>query len=99
MGIYLFDIKKYPESLKSFQIALPLFDNNEYQGRFMPFAYLFNGKFSEAEKLILKWKDRPAPKDALFKTYGEFFLSEITDLESKGITHPDFEKVKELLKK
>jgi hypothetical protein len=34
-----------------------------------------------------------------FKNFKEVFLSDFADLERRGITHPDFEKIKELLNK
>jgi hypothetical protein len=55
--------------------------------------------YSEAEAEYLKWKDKPWTSDTQFKTFREVFLSDIADLESKGITHPGFAKIKELLKK
>jgi hypothetical protein len=43
--------------------------------------------------------DKPWTATSDFKIYRETFLDDIRDLESRGITHPDFAKVKELLKK
>jgi hypothetical protein len=55
--------------------------------------------YGDAEKEYLKWKDKPWTEDDRFQTFRDAFLLDIADLEKKGITHPDFAKVKELLKK
>jgi len=65
----------------------------------LPLALIFNNMYDEAVKVYMKWKDKPYLDDPGFKTFKEVFLSDFDDLERRGITHPDFEKVKELLKK
>ena len=65
----------------------------------LPLAYLFNNMYDEAAKVYLKWKDAPYVDDPSFKTFKEAFLADFADFERKGMGHPDFVKIKELLKK
>lgn len=60
-------------------------------------TFLFQGRSSEAKTLYAKWKDQPWPgKEA--ETFKEVFLSDLERLKAQGITHPDIEKIQELLK-
>ena len=56
-------------------------------------AYLFNDKFDEAESIIKDHKDAKVNEIS----FGEYILNKLDELEEAGITHPDFEKVRELL--
>ncbi|MEI9944287.1 MAG: tetratricopeptide repeat protein [Chitinophagaceae bacterium] len=58
-------------------------------------ALLFQGKYAEAEKIYLSFKDRPNGKG----TYKDTFLGDIDEMEKAGITHKDVKKIRELLKK
>jgi hypothetical protein len=46
-----------------------------------------------------EYKDKPWVFDSRFKTYAEVFLIDVLDLEKNGVTRPEFENIKELLKK
>jgi WD40 repeat protein len=62
-------------------------------------AYLVNGQFENAKRIINKWKNVPVTGFTGIQTFGEGFLALIDELESYGITHPDFAKAKDLLNK
>lgn len=57
---------------------------------------LFQGKYEEAEDVYVSFKERAFNDAMTFKTA---FLQDLADLEAAGITHPDVEKVRELLQK
>jgi WD40 repeat protein len=90
---------QYQNSLKAVKTAIKADSTNQYSYTNLPLAYLFNNMYPKAEKEYLKWKDIPWTVTKDFKTYREAFITDIEDLESRRITHPDFAKVKELLKK
>jgi len=60
-------------------------------------GYLLNNQWPKAEKFYLKWQGKMFPNDK--RLCDEVFLQDISDLEAAGITHPDFEKVKQLFQK
>ena len=65
----------------------------------IPLAMLFNNMYDEAVKVYMKWKDVLYTEDVGNNTFRDIFLLDFADLERRGIYHPDFEKVKELLKR
>jgi hypothetical protein len=65
----------------------------------LPLCYLFTDQFEKAKSVYLEYKDKPWTISREFKTFRDAFLSDLADFEKKGITHPNFEKVKVLLKK
>ncbi len=94
----LIENKEFATSLKAIQLSLKLDSSYEISYSNLPLAYIFNNKYNEALEVYLKWKDKPYTTDESYKTFREAFLSDINDLEGKGISHPGFKKVKELLK-
>ena len=58
-------------------------------------GYLLNDQWTEAEAIYQKWKGRSFLNDG--RLCDEIFLQDIVALEFAGITHPDFEKVRQLL--
>ena len=72
-------------------------DSNQKMGyRFLALSYVLNNKFEKAQPIYLEWKDQIfSDNDGTFK---EVFLNDIKNIENKNITHPDFQKVKDLLK-
>ena len=60
-------------------------------------ALLFMGKYKEAENIYLKNKDIKISEDD--KTLGDVMLEELDELEQNGVTHPDVDKIRELLNK
>jgi WD40 repeat protein len=100
LSFILFDFKEqYQNSLAAVQIAIKADSTYQLSYTNLPLAYLFNNRYSDAEKEYLKWKDVKWTADSQFKTLREAFLSDFADLERRKKAHPDFGKIKELLKK
>ena len=100
LSFKLFDFKKqHKNSLAAVKIAIEADSTNQFVYTNLPIAYLLNNEYAEAEKVYLAWKDKKWTVSIDFRTFNEAYLSDIADLERRGITHPDFEKVRELLKK
>lgn len=100
LAFQLLDYKsQYKNSLNAALIAVKA--DSTYRNTYtnLPLAYILNNKYDEAEKIYLKWQDVPYTDDPGFNTFKDVFLSDFDDLERRGIYHPDFEKVRELLKK
>jgi WD40 repeat protein len=95
----LIENREFAASLKSVKLSLQLDSTYEIAYSNLPLAYILNNDFNEASKVYMKWKDKRWTTDESYQTFREAFLTDINDLESKGIYHPDFEKVKKLLNK
>ena len=57
-------------------------------------ALLYQGRWDEAKEIYLRLKDQPYGE----ATYGKTFLEDLDALEKAGITHPDVEKARRLLR-
>jgi tetratricopeptide (TPR) repeat protein len=100
---YLLD-KQFAKSEMAARTAIETARKNNIEGSQYNWVYtklahslLFQGKFEEAKKIYLEWKDKVYPQDTT-KTFRFFFLKDLDDLKQSGITHPDVENIKELLK-
>jgi WD40 repeat protein len=91
--------KKFELSLDAIKLSIKADSTFGLAYTNLPLAYLFNNQYSKAEEIYNKLKDKPLDPGNSTKKFREAFLEDIADLESKEITHPDFAKVKELLKK
>lgn len=98
LSFSLLDFKQYESALSAVKLAIKADSTYPYSYSNLPLAYLFNNKHDEALKEYKKWIDKPWTVTADASTYREVFILDIEDLENRGITHPDFAKVKELLK-
>ncbi len=58
-------------------------------------SLLFSGKFEKAKEVYEKYRDQNLSGETKFR---EAFLNDLTELENLGITHPDVEKIRKLLK-
>lgn len=76
-------IESYPESLKD-EVMLSL-------------AYTLNDQWSLAEALFIKWKKKSSSRDYI--AISRIILADINELESNGIIHKDFKKVKDIFVK
>jgi WD40 repeat protein len=95
----LIENREFASSLKAIKLSLKLDSTYEFAYSNLPLAYILNDNYEEACKLYEKWKDKPWTTDESYHTFRDAFLTDISDLESKGISHENFSKVKELLKK
>ena len=58
-------------------------------------SLLFQGRYKEAEKIYLQFKEKAFDEK---KSWSEVFLADLEELESSGITHPDVEKIRIILR-
>lgn len=61
-------------------------------------AYLLSGDFAKAKSIYSDWKNKPYSLDET-QSFREIFLQDIDTLKQSGIQHPDFDKIRKLLKK
>jgi len=61
-------------------------------------SLLLQGKFDDACKIYIEIKDQITANNKT-KTYKDIILSDFKALESAGITHPDFDRIRDLLTK
>ena len=99
VGWYGLRSGKNTEALGAIQRGIELDPSNGYLYSNLSLCYLFTGQYDKAKSVYLEFKNKPWTSDNSAKTFKEVFLSDITTLEKASITHPDFEKIKELLKK
>jgi len=59
-------------------------------------ALLFQGKYEEAKKIYIEMNDKLINGEKS-KKYKEAFLEDFDWLEKDGVTHPDIEKIREIL--
>jgi len=64
----------------------------------LPPALLLQGRYREAEALYLEYWYKPYTLTGK-KIYLDAFLGDLNDLEKQGVTHPDFEKIRNVLEK
>ena len=60
-------------------------------------GYLLNNQWDDAKNVYLKYKDSTYISDGEERSFRQSFLEDLIDMEKKGITHPDFGKVRQLL--
>lgn len=86
--------KKFNTSLEALKLALKADSTNLHVYITLPSALVLNDRFDEASIMYMKYKTK-----SWGKSFKQIYLDDIIELESHGIVHPDFAKVKELLKK
>jgi len=87
--------KLFEDALKFAELAVKADDKLKISYTNLPFCYILTNNWEKAKQLYLEWKDKPYNEEESFR---DVFLYDLDDLESMGITHPDFNKVRELLK-
>ena len=83
----------YEDALINAQKGFELDPEDEIIYTKLALAYLFNNQYQECEE-ILKTHRLKTLYNILFQ---EYILNKLNEFESQNITHPDFEKVRELL--
>jgi len=86
--------RKFEASLESVKLSLYADSSNQYLYVTLPLALVLNNRFDEAKEIYLKHY-----KKFIFNiaSYTRYYLLDIAELERRGITHPDFSRVRELL--
>ena len=72
--------------------------NNTILYKNLALAYLLTDEWEKAKEVYVTWQDSTYLMQNQEFLMKDTFLDDIKDLESKGITHPNFAKVRELLK-
>jgi WD40 repeat protein len=91
--------KKFKLALESAKLSYQANKKNDFIYTNLPLCYLFNNQYENAAVIYKQWMDKPWTSSSDSKDFRGIFLDDINTFERKGITHPDFAKVKELLKK
>ncbi|MFH0734189.1 MAG: tetratricopeptide repeat protein [bacterium] len=94
LSFYSLFVGKPNEAITFAQKTLELNSGKNEVETNLALGYLLNNQWDEAEEIYLKWKGKKFPNDE--RLCDNMFLADIKDLEDFGITHNDFEKVKEL---
>lgn len=92
-------VGRYDIAIQASQKSLYLDKITSEAEKAMALAYLLRNEWNKAKEIYLKWKDKTRNSMPLALSCNESFLQDIFELESAGIKHKDFEKVKKLLKK
>lgn len=87
-------VRQFAEAEQSARKGLDIGPSREWINTNLALALLFQGKYEEAEALYLDLQDKPYGDS----TFSQAFLDDFAALEEVGITHPDVEKVRALLK-
>ena len=87
--------KDYKTALKAISRGIELVPSLPEHYSLLPFCLLLTGQFENARAVFMEYRYKPL----LDSTYGETYIDDIAELEKAGITHPDLERVKELLTK
>jgi WD40 repeat protein len=90
--------RRFKTSLDAIELAVKADSTNQYAYTTLPLVLVLNNRFDEASKIYMKYSKK-FPFPAFPKSYRLIYLEDIADLEKRGITHPDFQKVRELLNK
>ena len=88
-------IQKQEEAISTAQQILESMPEHTSMNANLALGYVLNGQYDLAEPLYLRWKDKTFHQ-GLYPAR-RIFLYDIRKLEEKGITHPDFDKVRALL--
>lgn len=89
--------KRFEEAIQYAKAAITVIPSENIPYTNLALAYVFVGDFDSAKPIYLKYKDFHT--DVLQnKRMKDAFLEDLVFFESIGIKHPDFEKVRALLK-
>uniref|UniRef100_UPI0024A87E27 tetratricopeptide repeat protein n=1 Tax=Phaeodactylibacter xiamenensis TaxID=1524460 RepID=UPI0024A87E27 len=89
----LFD-RQFAAAEASARKGMEVDNTQEWINTNLALALLHQGKFEAAKEVYLKLKDKPYGEG----TYLSVFLEDLDALEEEGITHPDVERVRALLR-
>lgn len=86
-------VKDFKHSLEAALLGLKLNPQNATLYTNLPLAYIFNNEFEKAKAIYVNLQDKPYENTY----YKQVFLKDFSDLEKSGVSHPDFQKIKDLL--
>jgi len=92
----LLQYRQFKSSLDAVTFAIEADSTNQYNNITYPLALVLNNRFDEASKIYLKYYKKSI-FNHLYGSYRLIYLGDISDLKKRGITHPDFGRVNELL--
>jgi tetratricopeptide (TPR) repeat protein len=87
--------KAFSESEASARKGLEIDPTKEWIYSNLALSLLYQGKYEEAERIYLRFKDQQYDKK---QTWKEVFLADLEKLKKAGITHRHVKKIKKLLK-
>jgi WD40 repeat protein len=98
LSLPLLQNREFNTSLEAINLALRADSTNQFTNLTLPLVLVLNNRFEEAGRVYLEYYKSPV-YNTFYGSYKQTYLKDIDDLEKRGITHPDFEKVRELLNK
>lgn len=93
---FLLLVQDAARSVEAASEALSVDPSREWINVNLVQAYLFNNQYELAKSVCLKYKDHKNTHTEA--TIGEVILDDLKTLEDLGITHPDVEKMRALLR-
>ncbi len=97
LSYYALFVGEYDKAIAAARKTLAMKPSDVAVESNLAFAYLLSNQFGPAEEIFKKWKGKKfAPEDQ--ENANVLFLKDLADLEAAGIQHPDFAKVRALLK-
>jgi tetratricopeptide (TPR) repeat protein len=91
--LYLFN-EKFEDTINAALAGLNTAPDQEWINTNLALGLLFSGEFEKAKAIYQKYKGE---KYNNIKGWTEVFLTDIIELEEKGITHSDFRRVRKIL--
>ncbi|HLF65698.1 MAG TPA: hypothetical protein VI603_18195 [Saprospiraceae bacterium] len=88
---------RFAESEATAKNALNIFPEMESVYATLAPALLFQGKFEEALEIYRQYDDKPYAHGVPGQTWNSVFLESLDEIESRGIKHPDVERIMALL--
>ena len=89
--------RKHKTAMDAIGISLKTNSSNQFAIMILPLVLVLNDHYIEARDAYLKYY-RSYAFNPVYGSYKMIYLKDIDELERRGITHSDFEKIKELLK-
>jgi WD40 repeat protein len=90
--------RKFKASLDAARFSAESDSMNPYACITLPLALVLNDHFDQASQLYLKYSNSYMYGN-MYKSYRLIYLQDMDALETKGIAHPDFARVRNLLQK
>jgi len=96
-GSYIMQ-RQYKKALEGLQICWVSDSTNLWTIGYMSITYILNNQYDKGMQILRRWKTETGYKSSGENTNSNDYLAWINLLESMGISHPDFPKVKQFLK-